>query len=48
VSILPFSVSAVSRGYAGWVLSIALPVGAAVYLARRWLNHRAAARSKAG
>jgi len=47
VSILPFSVSAVSRGYAGWVLSIALPVGAAVYLARRWLNHRAAARSKA-
>ncbi|HEX6395978.1 MAG TPA: hypothetical protein VFZ95_01015 [Steroidobacteraceae bacterium] len=47
VNILLFSVSAVSRGYAGWVLSIALPVGAAVYLARRWLNHRTAARSKA-
>lgn len=43
-----FSAGAVSRGYGGWVVSIGLPVGAAVYLIRRFLNHRAALRSKAG
>jgi hypothetical protein len=41
-----FSASAVSRGYGGWVISIALPVGAAVYLIRRFLNHRKVSRSK--
>ena len=46
VSLLLFSASAVSRGYAGWIISIALPLGAAVYLMRRFLNHRAVARSK--
>ena len=46
VYVMLFSASAVSRGYGGWVISIALPVGAAVYLIRRNLNHRAAARSK--
>jgi hypothetical protein len=44
--VMLFSASAVSRGYGGWVISVALPVGAAVYLVRRFLNHRAAARSK--
>ena len=44
---LLFSVSADSPGY-GWTVSIALPVGAAVYLARRALNHRAASRSNDG
>jgi hypothetical protein len=43
-----FSAGAVSRGYGGWVISVGLPVGAAVYLARWFLNHRAAARSKVG
>jgi hypothetical protein len=46
IHVLLFSASAVSRGYGGWVISVALPVGAAIYLARRFLNHRAAARSK--
>jgi hypothetical protein len=41
-----FSANAVSRGYGGWVLAVGFPLGAAVYLIRRFLNHRAAARSK--
>jgi len=43
--LLLFSASAVSPGYGPWVVSIALPVGAAWYLLRRFLNHRAAERS---
>jgi len=46
VHVMLFSARAVSRGYGGWVISVALPLGAAVYLARRFLNHRAAVRSK--
>ena len=42
---LLFSASAVSPGYGPWVVSTALPLGAAWYLARRFLNHRAAERS---
>jgi hypothetical protein len=45
---LLFSASAVSPGYGPWVVSVALPVGAAWYLVRRFLNHRAAARSNGG
>jgi len=40
-----FSAGAVSSGYGGWELSVALPLGAIVYLVRRYRNHRAAARS---
>lgn len=42
-----FSAGAVSVGYGGWQLSLALPLGAIVYLVRRYRNHRAAARSNA-
>jgi hypothetical protein len=43
--LLLFSASAVSPGYGPWVVSIAFPLGAAWYLARRVLNHWAADRS---
>jgi hypothetical protein len=46
LSVTLFSANAVSRGYGGWVIAVGLPLGAAVYLIRRFLNHRAAARSK--
>ncbi len=46
--LLLFSASAESSGYGPWIVSIALPVGAAVYLIRRFLNHRAALRSNVG
>ena len=46
--VMLFSASAVSRGYGGWVISVALPVGAVLYLISRYLNHRAAARSNDG
>lgn len=45
---LLFSASAVSPGYGPWTVSVALPVGAAVYLVRRYLNHRSALRSNGG
>lgn len=48
VHLLLFSASALSPGYGPWVVSVALPVGAAWYLIRRFLNHRAAARSNVG
>jgi hypothetical protein len=48
VHFLLFSASAVSPGYGPWVVSVALPVGATWYLVRRFLNHRAAARSNGG
>jgi len=40
-----FSASALSSGYGGFQLSVALPLGAIVYLVRRHRNHRLTARS---
>lgn len=48
LNLLLFSGSAVSPGYGPWVVSVALPLGAAVYLARRYMNHRSAMRSNGG
>jgi hypothetical protein len=48
VHFLLFSASAVAPGYGSWVVSTAFPVGAAWYLIRRFLNHRAAGRSNGG
>jgi len=48
LNLLLFSASAVSPGYGPWVVSVALPLGAAVYLTRRYLNHRSALRSNGG
>lgn len=45
VYLMLFSASAVSYGYGGFELSVALPLGAIVYLVRRSRNHRAASRS---
>jgi hypothetical protein len=40
-----FSAGALSTGYGGWVVSLSLPLGAILYLVRRYRNHRALARS---
>jgi hypothetical protein len=40
-----FSAGTYSTGYGGWQLLVALPLGAIVYLVRRYRNHRAPARS---
>jgi len=45
VSIQLFSAGAASIGYDGWVVTLALPLGAIVYLVRRYRNHRAMALS---
>lgn len=45
---LLFSASAVFQPYGSWVVSVALPVGALVYLMRRFWNHPPAELSKAG